>query len=177
MRQVLFSLIVVGFVGFSAPAEAATSINMYVTGETQGDIPGSVTRAGREDSIEVYGFSHEVVSPRDSASGLPTGKRQHKPLTVTTPIDKSAPLLLHVWATNENLTMIRIDMWRPSRTGKELQFYTIELVNASIASMTVESSTEAARADRVIISFVYEKIIETWQDGGITAEDDWTQPS
>jgi hypothetical protein len=33
----------------------------------------------------------EVVSPRDAASGLPTGKRQHKPLTITKEIDKSSP--------------------------------------------------------------------------------------
>jgi len=27
--------------------------------------------------------SHEIVSPRDAASGLPTGKRMHKPLVIT----------------------------------------------------------------------------------------------
>jgi hypothetical protein len=46
----------------------------------------------------------EVVSPRDpasglatgkrdAASGLPTGKRQHKPVSVTKELDKSSPLL------------------------------------------------------------------------------------
>ena len=33
-------------------------------------------------------------SPRDAASGLPTGKRQHKPVSVTAPIDKSTPILM-----------------------------------------------------------------------------------
>lgn len=36
---------------------------------------------GREDSIMVIGMSHSVVAPRDAATGLPTGKRQHKPFT------------------------------------------------------------------------------------------------
>jgi hypothetical protein len=31
------------------------------------------------------------ISPRDSASGLPTGKRQHKPFVFTKVIDKSTP--------------------------------------------------------------------------------------
>ena len=31
-------------------------------------------------------------SPRDAASGLPTGKRQHKPLSLTKAIDKSSPM-------------------------------------------------------------------------------------
>jgi len=34
-----------------------------------------------------------LVSPRDAASGLPTGKRQHKPVRTTRPVDKASPLL------------------------------------------------------------------------------------
>jgi hypothetical protein len=34
-----------------------------------------------EELDEVVGGAHEIVSPRDPASGLPTGKRMHKPLT------------------------------------------------------------------------------------------------
>jgi hypothetical protein len=37
----------------------------------------------------VVGFGlAAIVSPRDAASGLPTGKRQHKPFTITMPVDK-----------------------------------------------------------------------------------------
>jgi len=71
----------------------ALNAYMKITGETQGDIVGSVTQSGREDSIMVIGTTHEVVSPRDAASGLPTGKRQHKPFTITKEVDKSSPLL------------------------------------------------------------------------------------
>ena len=31
----------------------------------------------------VHGFNYQVESPRDASSGLPTGKRMHKPYTVT----------------------------------------------------------------------------------------------
>ena len=31
-----------------------------------------------------------ITSPRDSASGLPTGKRQHKPMTITKPLDRGS---------------------------------------------------------------------------------------
>ena len=34
-----------------------------------------------EELDEVVGGTNEVVSPRDPASGLPTGKRMHKPIT------------------------------------------------------------------------------------------------
>jgi type VI secretion system secreted protein Hcp len=35
----------------------------------------------------------KVISPRDAASGMPSGKRQHKPLVLSTKIDKSTPVL------------------------------------------------------------------------------------
>jgi hypothetical protein len=36
-------------------------------------------------------FDQEIVSPRDAASGLPTGKRQHKPFVISMELDKSSP--------------------------------------------------------------------------------------
>lgn len=38
-------------------------------------------------------FNQAIVSPRDAASGLPTGKRQHKPFVITKEYDKSSPVL------------------------------------------------------------------------------------
>lgn len=160
------------------------ALNSYLklTGETQGEIKGSVTQAGREDSIEVYGFSHEVKSPRDAASGLPTGKRQHGAITIECQVDKSTPLLYNVLCNNENITLWRLDFWKPSRSGREEQFYTVELVNASVADIkqyTLDNKypENMAITDRIRISFCYQKITWTYQDGGITAEDDWETPA
>jgi hypothetical protein len=38
-------------------------------------------------------FEQEIVSPRDAASGLATGKRMHKPFVITKELDKSSPML------------------------------------------------------------------------------------
>ena len=69
------------------------ALNAYLTlkGQKQGDIKGSTTQKGREGTIMVIAQSHEIVSPRDAASGLPTGKRQHKPMVITKEVDKSSP--------------------------------------------------------------------------------------
>lgn len=159
----------------------ALNAYMTLTGETQGKVEGSVTEAGREGMMEIYGWSHEVISPRDAASGLPTGKRQHKPISVTKPIDKATPLLANIQVNNENITEFRLDAWRPSRSGKEFQYYTIELINASIAGIRQEQLNNQYEENmrhevREHIMFTYQKIIWTWQDGGITAEDDWETP-
>ena len=159
------------------------ALNAYLTltGETNGKVEGSCTQSGREGLMEIYGFSHEVIAPRDAASGLPTGKRQHKPISVTKPIDKATPTLLTLLTNNENITEWKIDFWRPSRSGKEEQFYSIELVNASVAGVRAEQLNNKYEENmkhevREHIQFTYQKVIWTWNDGGITAEDDWETP-
>ena len=159
------------------------ALNAYLKlkGATQGDIKGSVTQKGREDSIMVIAVNHQVLSPRDSASGLPTGKRQHKPFTITKEVDKSSPLLYNALVNNENITEWKLQFWQPSAAGKEQQHYTIELTNASIAAIQLEMLNNKypenmQHKEREHVSFCYQKIVWTWMDGGITAEDDWEAP-
>jgi len=164
----------------SAPAAALRSeggsIYMKVEGSRAGAIEGGATGAGREGWIEVVAFTHEVVSPRDAASGLPTGKRQHKPISITKPIDKATPLLFQALVSNENLPNVELRFFKPDpKTGKEQMYYTIELTNASIAGIG-QSQAVGDPMPLEEVSFTYQKIVWTWTDGGITAEDDWETP-
>jgi type VI secretion system secreted protein Hcp len=72
-------------------------LNAYLTikGQRQGDIKGSVTQKGREGSILVHAYSCETLSPRDPASGLPTGKRTHEPVMIVKEVARSSAQL---WA-------------------------------------------------------------------------------
>jgi type VI secretion system secreted protein Hcp len=156
----------------------ALNAYMRLTGDIQGEINGSVTQAGREDSIMVIAFSHEVESPRNASSGLATGKRQHKPLIITKEIDKSTPLLINALTTNENLSEVILQFWQPSRSGREFQYYTIELTNARIVDIHQEMLNNKypenmQHSEREHISFVYQKITWTYEDGGITSTDNW----
>lgn len=154
---------------------------LKLTGATQGVIKGSVTRSRHVDKIEVYGWSHEVVSPRDAASGLPTGKRQHKPLVIAKPLDRSTPLLRAALVNHETFTDWRLEAWKPSRSGKEFMFYSIELINASVAGFASEMLDDRVEKHRhparEHVSFTYQKIVWTWEDGAVTAEDDWETPT
>jgi type VI secretion system secreted protein Hcp len=155
---------------------------LKLIGETQGEIKGSVTKRGQEESIAVFAVNHEVLSPRDPASGLPTGKRQHKTITITKEIDRSTPLLYSAWVNNEKLTEGKLEFWQPSPSGREQQHYTIELTNAQIANIQFEMLNNKypenmQHKEREHISFTYQKIVWTWMEGGITAEDDWETPN
>ena len=142
--------------GASAANPDAADATMSVTGQKQGSFGAS--------PMALIGLSHEIVSPRDLASGLPTGKRQHKPLVITKSIDKATPLLMNALVTNENLTQVVITL----RQGGQA-VSTVKLTNASISARQQHGMTES-------ISFTYQKIEWTWIDGGITAQDDWEAP-
>ena len=159
------------------------ALNAYlkIEAEKQGQIKGSVTQKGREDSIMVIAVSHNIDSPRDAASGLPTGKRKHEPFKILKELDKSSPLLYNVLTNNENVTEWELQHWQPSTTGAEKQHYTVRLTNANIASihfrMLNNKNPDLMKyAEFEEVAFTYQKIEWTWMDGGITAMDDWESP-
>jgi type VI secretion system secreted protein Hcp len=154
---------------------------LILKGQKQGAINGSITQKGRENSIGIIAVSHSVVSPRDAASGLPTGKRMHKPITVTQELDKAVPLLYNALVNNENITEWTCKFWEPSSTGAEKQYFTISLVNANIASIDFRMANNKHPdlmkfKEYLEIAYTYQKITWTWTDGGITAMDDWEAP-
>jgi type VI secretion system secreted protein Hcp len=159
------------------------ALNAYLKlkGQKQGEIKGSVTQKGREASIMVIAVSHEIVSPRDPASGMPTGKRMHKPFTITKELDKATPLLYNVLVNNESISTWELQHWTPSATGAEKQHYTVKLTNANIAAIAFRMANNKHPdlmkfTEYEEIAFTYQKIEWTWVDGGITAMDDWESP-
>jgi type VI secretion system secreted protein Hcp len=159
------------------------ALNAYLKlkGQKSGECKGSVTQKGREGKIAVIAVSHDIVSPRDAASGLPTGKRMHKPFVITKELDKSSPLLYNILVHNENITEWELQFWQPSATGAEKQHYSVKLLNANIASIDFRMANNKHPdlmkfSEYEEVAFTYQKITWTWVDGGITAEDDWEAP-
>lgn len=139
----------------------------------KGDIKGDVTEKGKEGLIQVVTFQHEITVPRDAASGQATGKRQHKPLSITKLIDKSTPILMAALTKNESLSEVTLSIYRPSAKGagtNEL-WYTIELKDVVISgiSTTWDADKKQSRED---VSFTYQKIKWTFAEGNVTFEED-----
>lgn len=164
------------------------ALNAYLTlkGEKQGTIKGSETRKGLEGSIAVFAVHHQVISPRDAASGLATGKRQHHPLVINKAIDKSSPLLMNALITNENITEVIIKFFSPNtgasggRSGLEVQHYTIKLTNARIVHIEMDMENNLMEPGNKLpileyVGFTYQKIEWTYTDGGIMATDSWIE--
>ncbi|MEP7126014.1 MAG: type VI secretion system tube protein TssD [Byssovorax sp.] len=165
------------------------ALNAYLKlkGQRSGEIKGSVTQKGRENKIMVIAVSHEIISPRDAASGLPTGKRMHKPFVITKELDKSSPLLYSALTMNENISEWELQFWTPQLratggVGTEVQHFTVKLTNANIASIAFRMANNKHPdlmkfAEYEEVAFTYQKIEWTWNDGGITAGDDWETPA
>jgi type VI secretion system secreted protein Hcp len=156
----------------------ALSAYLRLTGQSQGPIEGPVTQKGREDTIEVFGWNHELISPRDPVSGHATGKTQHSEITIIKAIDKTTPVLLRALVTNELITSWSLECWRSTMTGVQELYYRIELGDAAIsriasAQLNNQHPENANIEPREHVSFVYQKIIWTWLDGGVMAEDSW----
>lgn len=171
-------LLLAAFMSLNVSAfSQGSALYLKVKGAKQGDIKGDATEKGKEGLIKTISFQHEVVSPRDAASGQATGKRQHKPLVITKEIDKASPLLMAALTTSENLPEVTLTFYRPSAKAistNEL-WYTISLKDAHISDIKATWVSEK-KMSLEEVSFTYDKIKWTYTDGGVTHEDSWETP-
>jgi type VI secretion system secreted protein Hcp len=174
MKKVFLLLSLVFLAVTAASLHAAENVYLSIR-----NIEGEVVLKGREGMMEIYGFSHEIVSPRDAASGLPTGKRQHAPLRVVIRQSKATPLLLQAQSRNEIIPEVKILFFRPnSTTGTEQQYFTYTLKNARISSFRTWAPNKQDPAATPYLpsselAFTYESFTWTYIDGGVEHTDDW----
>jgi type VI secretion system secreted protein Hcp len=153
-----------------------------VTAAKQGVFKGDSTQKGREGKIRVIAVSYGVVSPRDPASGLATGKRTQQPLVFSLNWDGCSPQFFSAAYTNENLTTVLFEYYGTDKTGMERLDHTVKLTNASIAEIreayaaTTPTGTPDGN-DVQTVSLTFQKIEITNTVGSITAVDDWQRPN
>jgi type VI secretion system secreted protein Hcp len=160
----------------------AESIWMQVKASKQGDIKSEVTTKGREGMMECVEFESGMSSPRDPASGRPTGRRQHTALAVIKRVDKGSPLLSSALAQNETLTTVKLLFYRPKGDGTTDNFFSIELTNATVSKQKIYLPNMLDPAESHFpalekIEFTFQKIVWTYTNGGISASDDWEAQS
>jgi type VI secretion system secreted protein Hcp len=144
--------------------------------QKQGDIKGGATEKGREGSIPLISVAYDVETPLDPASGLPTGKRVHKPIAVVKVIDQATPKLLQALVTDEVLTSVKVEFWRPVPEVVS-PYFIIALTNALTVGITLNPSGDDASREYEQVQFTYQKITWTYPETGDSAEDDWTASS
>ena len=154
-----------------AASVGTVRINMTVLGRHQGNFKGDIlTGKAASNLINVFAYQYSVTSPRDVASGLPTGHRVHHPLVITHELGASSPQFFEAITTNETLDKVVINFFRTQANGKEVNFYRVTLTNASASEFKQFSSGSTVLED---ISFTFQKIEQQDLLAGTIAVDDW----
>ena len=154
-------------------------IHLKVKGQKQGEIQGSCTSKGRENTVMVQALAHTIEIPRSPQTGLPTGQRVHGAITATKEVDKSSPKLMQALCTGELLTEVEFDYYRiNNKSGQEEKYYTILLKNAIVVAVkaSIPNCLDAqfkSFGHMEDISFTYKDIRWTWAPDGIEAEDNY----
>ena len=146
-------------------ARGGTGFSITIQGQQQGAFPG----IGKEGAIPGLRFSYLLKSPRDAASGLPTGKRMHTPVVFTKLMGTASPQIFSALARNENLPSVVVSM--PGG-------YTIKLINANLSE--VKQYTEVVNGAATAledVSFTFQKIEVRDPGTGAVAVDDWESPA
>lgn len=138
-------------------AESPLSMNLWIEG-----IEGESTIAGREDSIEVFSYSHSIKVLYDTSTRV-TGNIVHTPFRIVKSIDKATPKLYDYMDKGMVITSV---IFRVYAEPGSLNFLTIELTNAVVISMSdyATVSTESTPYATEIVSFIYERVKWTYTE-------------
>ena len=154
----------------ASPAHGAEKYYLKVEGTKQGSFKGGIERNGSR-WIEITAFSVGLISPRDAATGQASGKRQHKPISITKEVDESSPQLFRAATTNEVLKDVVIQSVRLDPHGKEQIYQTITLKNAHIPQ--VQKIAGKGKREEERFDLIFQQIQVTDVQGKVTATDDW----
>jgi type VI secretion system secreted protein Hcp len=133
---------------------------------------------------EAHDFKYTFRSPRDVASGLASGKRQHGPVKLTRKVAESSPQWFAALATNDTIKSITIDFLRPDPRGTDVVAYSFRLTNVQVSEINqfygsgIEkpgAQAAASRGDSLYeeISLVFQKIEVTSPASKSSAMDEW----
>lgn len=154
----------------------ATSAFLKLTAQKIGEIKGPVRLPERENAIKLIAVKHEIISPRDAAGGLPSGKRQHHPITITKEVDNTTPLLNKLLVENLPISQATFlffgtDPLKSVGANIDSEVYRIVLKNASVSRIEVIMSDTSLIES---VSFTYSEIEWTWKNGKISMQDKWS---
>jgi type VI secretion system secreted protein Hcp len=143
-------------------------------GQAEAQMTMSLASAGRGSGVNaiIEGYHHSIEVPQDELTARATGRRQHKPLTVTKWVDKATPLLYRAMSGSETIPSVTIRV--PTSEGRGGQPVILTLTNARIVGIESSAAEGTTRA-REDVSFIYEKIKWASAEGGTEFEDSWRE--
>ena len=155
--------------------DVGAALNAYFRADT---IPGDSMRKGLESFTEVNAYNHEVSSPFDPATGLASGKRQHRPFKIVKEVSRSSIRLQDAWTKGLTLKSAELKLYRPSSLGAEVNYYTYRFIGIRIVSIrdwmaNNNDSAVASLPHMQEITFTYDTMERVFVETGEIAADTW----
>lgn len=153
---------------------------MWIKDDANADIKGSVKVNGREGSIEILAFDHQIRLPTDGNTGRLTGTRLHAPLTLVKEFDASSPYLYKGVTTGQTLQSVELKWYQIDNHGKETEYFNMTLEGVKVVAVTpkmylIKDPHYEAYNHLESVSLRYEKITWTYKDGNIVHADSWNE--
>ncbi len=134
-------------------------------------IPGGMTVAGLEGTIEVHQLTHKVYLPTDADDGSIAGTRKHSSVVIRKAMDKSSPLLFQKVCTGETIPKVMLTYFEINDMGQEMPYQRITLTKVKIADYHLVNTNTLGWTEEVALR--YEKITFEHFEGNIQHTDEW----
>lgn len=153
---------------------------MWLTDDAGKAIEGSVDVKGREKSVEVLEFEHQVRIPTDADTGKLTGTRKHEAIRLVKAYDASSPYLYKAVCEGQTLKKVEIKWYRIDDTGTETEYFNHLLENVKVCSVkplmyNVKDQSKEKYVHLEEVQMRYQKITWTYCDGNLQASDSWSE--
>jgi type VI secretion system secreted protein Hcp len=145
-------------------------------GQVYGMTQGTKTITPRNWKLTLE-FQMAVEQPSGVATGPASGKRRHNPITITKAFEPATFHFFNFQAKNKVFPKLTLNFLKTNAQGFTVPSFTISLTNATVVS-SAKAGAGRSREQYVTneseeIKVTFQKIAGTWNDGGITASDDW----
>jgi type VI secretion system secreted protein Hcp len=153
---------------------------MWMKDDAGTAVDGSVDVAGREKSVEILAFDHEVRIPTDPDTGKLTGTRKHEAIKFIKAYDASSPYLYKAVCEGQTFKEVEFKWYRIDDTGTETEYFNHKLEDVKICSVKpIMYNVKDVSKERYVhleeVQMRYQKIIWTYIDGNLQASDSWKE--
>jgi type VI secretion system secreted protein Hcp len=153
---------------------------MWMKDETGAEVKGSVEVGGREGSIEVIAFDHEVRIPTDPDTGSLTGTRKHEAIKLVKAYDASSPYLYKAVCEGQTFSEVELKWYRIDDAGAEVEYFNHKLEGVKVSSVkpimyNVKDPSKERYVHLEEIQMRYTKITWTYVDGNLQYSDSWKE--
>ena len=153
---------------------------MWLKDDQGNDVQGSVSVSGREGSIEVLAFEHQLRIPTDGDTGELTGTRKHEPFVITKAYDAATPYLYKACSNGQTLQSLVLSWFKIDETGTEVEYFRHTLEGVKVTSVKpVMANVKDLEKERYPhleeVAIRYQKVTWTYLDGNIEFSDSWVE--